>query len=56
VDQNIQTVSTGFLEFCINFFGPFLDFTFKKAHLHSFGLKAVPFLCILIRQESGEKS
>ena len=37
VDQNIQTVSTGFLEFCINCFGPLLDTTPKNAYLHSFG-------------------
>ena len=39
MDQHIQTVSTGFLELCINCFGPLLDSTLKKAYLHSFGLE-----------------
>ena len=39
MDQNIQTVLTGFLEFCINCFGPLLDSTLKNAYLHCFGFK-----------------
>ena len=56
VDQNIQTVSTGFLEFCINCFGPLLDSTLKNTYLHGFRKgRSIFFFYILIRQQRGEK-